>query len=87
MSLPKRAIHPGSKVLVIDDFMKAGGTARGMIDLANEVGGIVVGTGVLVATAEPQPKLVEDYTTLLILDEVDEHTKKVTIRPVLDGLR
>ncbi|TCL33280.1 purine operon repressor PurR [Anaerospora hongkongensis] len=87
MSLPKRAIHPGSKVLVIDDFMKAGGTARGMIDLANEVGGIVVGTGVLVATAQPQPKLVDDFMTLLILDEVDEHTKKVTIRPVLDGLR
>ena len=29
---------PGSKVLVIDHFMKAGGTAQGMIDLANEVG-------------------------------------------------
>ena len=84
MSLPKRAIHPGSNVLIIDDFMKAGGTAKGMIDLAREVGGVVVGTGVLVATADPAPKLVEDFTALLILHEVDERTRNVVIRPVLD---
>ncbi|VBB06558.1 repressor operon pur transcription purine transcriptional purr regulation dna-binding glycosyltransferase [Lucifera butyrica] len=81
MSLPKRAIRPGSKVLIIDDFMKAGGTARGMIDLAGEVGADVVGTGVLVATAEPQKKLVEDYLALLILHDMEEHTKTIDIRP------
>ena len=84
MSLPKRAIHPGSRVLIIDDFMKAGGTAKGMIDLAQEVGGVVVGTGVLVATASPEPKLVEDYMTLLILHEVDEVSKSVVVHPVLE---
>ena len=83
MSLPRRAIHPGAKVLIVDDFMKAGGTARGMVDLVHEVGGEVVGIGVLVATAEPAVKLVEDYCPLLILHEVDEHTKKTDIRPVL----
>lgn len=83
MSLPKRAIQAGSRVLVIDDFMKAGGTAKGMIDLAQEVGAEVVGTGVLVATAEPQEKLVEDYLALLILHAVDEHTKKIDIRSAL----
>lgn len=84
MSLPKRAISPGSRVLIIDDFMKAGGTAKGMSDLAHEVGGVVVGTGVLVATSSPQPKLVEDYMSLFILHEVDEHTKNIVIHPVLD---
>lgn len=81
MTLPRRAIPEGSKVLIIDDFMKAGGTAKGMMDLAQEVGASVVGTGVLVATAEPREKLVADYMTLLILYNVDEHNKKVDIRP------
>ena len=82
MSLPRRALAAGSKVLVIDDFMKAGGTARGMIDLANEVGAKVVGTGVLIATNEPEKKLVDEYLALLILHDVDPHTKKIDIRPV-----
>ena len=83
MSLPKRALPGGARVLIIDDFMKAGGTARGMVDLAHEVGAEVTGIGVLVATAEPEHKLVEDYLALLILHAVDEHTKVTDIRPVL----
>lgn len=83
MSLPKRALPGGARVLIIDDFMKAGATARGMVDLVNEVGARVAGIGVLVATAEPEHKLVEDYLSLLILHSVDEHTKVTDIRPVL----
>jgi purine operon repressor len=83
MSLPRRAIPAGAKVLIIDDFMKAGGTARGMVDLAQEVGAKVVGIGVLVATAEPEQKLVDEYLPLLILNHVDEHNKKTDIRPAL----
>lgn len=82
MSLPRRALTPGSKVLVIDDFMKAGGTAQGMIDLADEVGARVVGTGVLIATNEPEKKIVDEYLALLMLHGVDQHTKKIDIRPV-----
>jgi purine operon repressor len=81
MSLPKRAIHPGARVLIIDDFMKAGGTAKGMLDLANEVGARVVGTGVLVATTVPEKKLVDEYVSLLMLHEINEHTKNIDIRP------
>lgn len=83
MSLPKRAIAPGSRVLLIDDFMKAGGTARGMIDLAHEFDAEVVGLGVLVATEEPSQKLVDDYQALLILSDVDEHTRTVKIHSAL----
>jgi len=54
-----------------------------MLDLAQEVGVTVVGIGVLVATAEPQPKLVDDYFSLLILHEVDEYSKKIDIRPAI----
>jgi purine operon repressor len=84
MSLPKRAIQSGSRVLIIDDFMKAGGTARGMVDLAREVGAETVGIGVLVATKEPVQKLVEEYTALLILQGIDEHNKRIDIQPIND---
>jgi len=58
MSLPRRALKQGSRVLIIDDFMKGGGTAKGMTDLISEFGAKAVGTGVLIETAEPQRKMV-----------------------------
>lgn len=81
MSLSRRAIKPGSKVILIDDFMKAGGTAKGMIDMMKEFDAQVVGTGVLIATKEPEKKLVNDYIPLLILDKVDEETGEISIHP------
>ena len=83
MSVSRRALPAGAKVLVIDDFMKAGGTARGLIDLASEVGANVVGTGVLIATDQPEKKLVDDYTALLILHKIDETLKQIDIRPAI----
>lgn len=80
MSLTKRAIPPKSKVLLIDDFMKAGGTANGMRELVTEMGGTVVGIGILVST--PDPKVVNDCEALLILNGVDEETRTIDIQPV-----
>lgn len=81
MSLGRRALPRGVKVLIVDDFMKAGGTARGLQELAAEFAAKVVGTAVFVETAEPTRKLVADYLSLLVLEEVDEDKKTVTIRP------
>lgn len=83
MSVSRRALPPGSRILVIDDFMKAGGTARGLVDLAAEVGSTVVGTGVLIATAQPEKKLVDEYTSLLILHKIDATSKEIDIRPAI----
>lgn len=81
MSLPKKALPEGAKVLIIDDFMKAGGTAKGLQDLAHEVGAFVVGTGFLIATKEPNKKLVDDYFSLLTLNNVDGDKKVIDIKP------
>jgi purine operon repressor len=81
MSLSRRALQPGQRVLVIDDFMKAGGSARGLVDLVAEMRAEVVGIGVLVETHEPRQKLVRDYVSLVVLDEVDEERKQVSVRP------
>ncbi len=84
MTLTKRAIPPNARVLIIDDFMKAGGTAKGLKELVLEMSGVVVGTGVLVATAEPNPKLIDDYESLFTFYGIDENTKKISIEPVFD---
>ncbi|MGI6630517.1 MAG: pur operon repressor [Bacillota bacterium] len=81
MSLPRRALPPNSKVLLIDDFMKGGGTAQGMLNLMKEFNAEVVGTGVMIATRDPREKLVKDYTALLELVSIDEDKKDVIIRP------
>ncbi len=79
MSLPRRALPAGARVVLVDDFMKAGGTARGMLDLMQEFQARVQGIGVVVATADPAEKLVEDYFSLLTLAGVED--RKVDIRP------
>jgi len=79
MSLARRALQPGAKVIIIDDFMKAGGTAKGMTDLMKEFKAEVLGMGVLVDTKEPENKLVENYLGLLELLELDEKKEKVVI--------
>ena len=49
MSLPKKSPAPWARVLVIDDFMRAGGTANGLCELAEEVGAEVVGVYLFIA--------------------------------------
>jgi len=81
MTVGLRALKRDSRVLIVDDFMKAGATARGMVDLVSELGAVVVGVGIFVATAEPQKKRVEDYVSLLTLISVDEEARRTEIRP------
>lgn len=81
MVLPRRAVAPGARVLIVDDFMKAGGTSLGMVDLVREVDAVVAGVGVLVATAEPTKKLVERYDALVVLEEGAESGPRYAAAP------
>ena len=82
MALSRRALPLGAKVLIIDDFMKAGGTARGIVELMAEFNAEVLEIGVLVGTKEPEHKLVKKYTPLLELEKIDGINREITIRPV-----
>lgn len=81
MSLSRRALPQGARVLFIDDFMKAGSTAHAVMKLMEEFDARVVGAGFLIATAWPEEKLITDYVALLSLEEIDEHRGKVVVRP------
>ncbi|HEY8908844.1 MAG TPA: pur operon repressor [Desulfosporosinus sp.] len=83
MSLSRRALEPQRRVLVIDDFMKAGGTALGIKNLMAEFEADVVGIGVLVEDRmTSESKLVEGYLSLLQLKELDLNTGKMSVVPV-----
>lgn len=83
MSLSRRALPVDSKVIIIDDFMKAGGTAKGVMDLLWEFRAKVLGTGVFIDTEQPEDKLVDNYLSLLKLGKVDEASKSIAIKPLL----
>lgn len=81
MSLSRRSLKGNSKVLIIDDFMKGGGTCKGMADMMREFNAIVVGTSVVIETKEPESKLVDNYTSLLVLNNIDEKEGIIEIEP------
>ena len=77
MSLSRRAVHEGQRALIVDDFLKGGGTAKGMIDLMHEFGVTVAGMAFVMATAAPEKKRVSDYKSLMVLD-IEDDTAKIT---------
>ncbi|MBC7959626.1 MAG: pur operon repressor [Vallitaleaceae bacterium] len=81
MALPIKSIERKSKILFVDDFMKAGGTAKGVIDLMKEFEVEVVGVAVVMATKEPVKKLIEHYYALIEFDGINEETQTVRIFP------
>ncbi|MBC5998002.1 pur operon repressor [Romboutsia ilealis] len=84
MSLPRKALKPGSKVILIDDFMRGGGTIKGMMNLMNEFGAEVIGSGVFISTTTPEDKMVQDYISLIQLDVDGE---KISVEPNLKTFR
>lgn len=79
MSLSRKSMKEGSKVIVIDDFMKAGGTAKGVIDMMKEFKAKVEGVGVVISTQEPKDKLVDEFISLLILKEINEKEEEIIL--------
>ncbi len=83
MSLARRALPTGSRVLVVDDFMRAGGTLRGLTELMSEFESEVVGKGVLIETEEPTTKLVKDYVSFISLQHLDVVNQVVKAKPAV----
>ncbi|MBI4481110.1 MAG: adenine phosphoribosyltransferase [Acidobacteria bacterium] len=48
LEIHRDAVHQGDRVLIVDDLLATGGTARACTRLARELGGEVVGVGVVV---------------------------------------
>ena len=68
MYAPKNSMGKGSNVLIIDDFMRAGGTIQGIQSLVKELESNVVGIGVLFEEVMEEQKLVENYFSIFTID-------------------
>ncbi len=80
MLMSRRSFTERSKVLNVDDFMRAGGTINGMINLLQEFNCELAGIAVLVEAEKTGERLVDDYLSLIKLSDVDVKNKKITVR-------
>ncbi len=81
MSLPRRSLKAGQSALLIDDFMKGGGTAKALHDMMQEFSVSVCGMGVIMATEEPQLKRITNYAPLMVLRDVSEEAGGAQVCP------
>lgn len=81
MSIAKRAVEPGSRAIIIDDFMRGGGSLKGIKDILGEFNIESVGIGVALESRLPEKKKVDGYTSIIIIDEIDEDNKIIKLTP------
>jgi purine operon repressor len=79
MVLSKKSMRQDSRVLIVDDFMKAGGTVMGMISMLEEFNSELAGIAVLVEDEKIQERLVDEYLSLVQLSDVDVKEKKISV--------
>jgi purine operon repressor len=75
MSLSRKSIKKQSKCIFIDDFMKAGGTARGIINLLEEFESELLGIGVLIDNIESGHKLIDEYISIIEFKGISKEGK------------
>jgi len=81
MSLARRAVKQGQTGLIIDDFMRGGGTARGMVELLSEFNINIAGVGVVITTSVPSEKMVKEYKALIELKEASGNAESSRFSP------
>lgn len=78
MSLSRKSMRRNSKCLFIDDFMRGGGTAKGIQELLAEFNSELLGCGILVDnTFETKEKLVGDYIAIVDFDGIGEDGRAI----------
>ena len=82
MSLAKRAVHPGQKALIVDDFTKDGGTVRGMVELMQEFDVTTVGVGVMVERRkEGAPRIYDDIRSIFVVSDTMDTQSGAIVHP------
>ena len=81
ISLSKRAVRPETSAIIIDDFMRAGGSIKGVSDILSEFNVKTVGCGVVISTSEPKQKKITDFFNIITLNSVSEEKRTVDVNP------
>ena len=82
MSLSKRAIKPGARAIIIDDFMRGGGSVKGMQDMLAEFDARTVGVGVVIVAGKDEQKKIGSYFPIYHYDDSGE-SSRVSVNPDL----
>ena len=80
-TMSRRAVKENQKALIVDDFLKGGGTAGGMVELMREFSVKVVGTAFVMATAKPEKKRISGEKALMTLTVTEDETPAAIVRP------
>lgn len=78
MTVSLKAVQRGSRVLFVDDFMRAGGTAKAVKALLKELDAELAGIAVVMVTGIPEQKLVENYQALVEYDGIKDGKLMIT---------
>ena len=89
MILSKRSLNTGSKVLLVDDFMRGGGVLTGMESLMSEFDVDVVGKVIITQCFDSPREHEDDYLYLSKIENIDEFngTFDVKLGNVIEKLR
>ncbi|PKK40154.1 PurR: transcription regulator associated with purine metabolism [Clostridiaceae bacterium JG1575] len=88
MSLSKRSIRPNARLLFIDDFLRGGGTVRGIKDLLSEFESTLLGVGVMVDNKEIEKEIGVPLINFCDYYGIEE-SGKINIKPsksIVQGL-
>ncbi|AEV94487.1 pur operon repressor [Pediococcus claussenii] len=78
MELSKRSLPVQSKVLVVDDFLKGGGTIAAMTNLIQEFDAELIGVSVFAEGSYNGTRSISEYTSVLKVDTSADDTIKIT---------
>lgn len=81
MSLSRRAVRENQKALIVDDFLRGGGTARGMVELMREFNVEVTGMAFVMAAASPEKKKISGAKALMTLRVSDGEFPTAEVQP------
>ena len=76
MELSKRTLPSGSNVLIVDDFLKAGGTINGMRSLIQEFDSHAVGAVVFCESGVSGHQL-QDYSSIIRITEINTENQHI----------
>lgn len=80
LTVSLKAVHRGSRVLFVDDFMRAGGTANAVKDLLKELDTELAGIAVVMVTGTPRQRAIDNYQALVEYDGVRDGKIRITPR-------
>ncbi len=81
MSLSRRAVRENQKALIVDDFLRGGGTAWGMVELMREFNVEVTGMAFVMAAASPEKKKISGAKALMTLRVSDGEFPTAEVQP------